>query len=275
MIVDLHSHSTSSDGELTPAELLAKARAAGMEAMAVTDHDTVAGLAEAEEAARAAGIELVPGIELSAFLDGREVHILGHFIDRGSEKLVVMGARLRAERRLRIERMLDRLRPHGIVLSITDVAAVAGSDNLGRPHLARAMVARSYARTVREAFRFWLGAGRPGFVERYRIDVADAIALVRAAGGAATVAHPYGSKLGRDDIARLKELGIAGVEVFHPDHDGGARRDLMKVAGELDLVPTAGSDYHGPRTTPTRALGKTEMQREDLERLRARSARTP
>ena len=273
-MIDLHAHTTASDGQHRPEELLRKAKEAGVCTLAVTDHDTVAGLVEAEAAARALGVELVPGIELSAFVHGRETHILGHFVDRDEPVLNGFSTLLRAEREKRMRTMVQKLVGLGVACEFDEVVKVSGGKNLGRPHLARVLVERGHVKDVKEAFDRFIGGGRPAFVERYKLRSDEAIALIRRAGGAATVAHAAVNKLTDAEIALLKEQGASGLEVDHPDHPAEVRERLRLLARELDLVPTAGSDFHGELIVPGRKLGATRMDRSDLVRLRDRAPST-
>ncbi|HEY3446088.1 MAG TPA: PHP domain-containing protein [Myxococcales bacterium] len=272
-MIDLHSHTTASDGQHTATELIRKAKEAGIRTLAVTDHDTVAALHEAAQAAREAGVELVCGIELSAFVNGRETHILGHFLDPQDPALRGLSTLLRSEREKRMHKMVARVTELGMRCEFDEVVRVSGGENLGRPHLAQVMVAHGYAKDVRDAFERHIGAGKPGYVQRYKLTSAEAIALIGKAGGTATVAHLAVSKLTRADLDVLKEQGLAGLEVAHPDHPEKTRAEVLALAKELDLVPTAGSDFHGEAIVPGRRLGMVGMAADDLERLRARAGR--
>jgi predicted metal-dependent phosphoesterase TrpH len=269
-MIDLHSHTTASDGEHPATELVRRAHAAGVTTLAVTDHDTVAGLSEAEVAAKRLGMRLVPGIELTAFLGENEIHLLGHFIDASDANLATVGERLRKGRRTRMEKMLERLRAAGIAIEMSDVQAVAGSENLRRPHLARVLVNRGAAADISDAFAKYLGRGQVGFVEHPMLGVDEAIALVRGAHGVATVAHPGVSRLDRSLVREMKANGLGGLEVFHSDHGSPARELWLDVARELDLVATAGSDFHGESVAPGRRLGGVGMDATEFSRLEAR-----
>ncbi|MCI0673884.1 MAG: PHP domain-containing protein, partial [Myxococcaceae bacterium] len=264
---------TASDGQHAPSTLVAMAAGAGVTTLAVTDHDTVAGLAEAAEAARAHGMTLVPGIELSAFLDRREVHLLGHFIDPSHLPLRALSARLRTEREERMERMVERLRSLGFPVTMADVRKVAGDAQLGRPHLARVLVERGWCASTREAFDRFLGHGQGAFVERARLGHEEAIRMLREAGGTATLAHPGSSKMEAYDIGRLAAAGLAGLEVLHPDHNPSVREKYLRIARAHDLVPTAGSDFHGEAVSPDSRLGTANMAPQALASLRARAGR--
>lgn len=268
--IDLHSHSTASDGEL-PAELVAeRAAAAGVAVWALTDHDSIAQLGPAGAAARALGMRFVPGIELSVHLDRREVHLLGHFVDPESETLRGFEDLLAEKRRIRMGEMIHKLAALGVALEPEEIERFSGGKTLARPHVARALVARGLVSSVKEAFDRFLGEGRPAFVGRYRLPVEEAIALVRGAGGTATIAHPGLNRIERGDLERLKAWGLAGVEVYHGDHVPSQREKYLKLCAELDLAPTAGSDFHGPAVAPDRKLGMVSMSPAELERLEAR-----
>ncbi len=268
--IDLHSHSRASDGEYAPAEVAARARAAGLSVWALCDHDTVAGLPEAAEAARRLGLRLVPGIELSAFLGQKEVHVLGHFVDPDHPSLRRFEDTLAAHRRWRMGEIVKRLALLNVNVRAEDVERFSGGKTIGRPHVARAILEKGYVPTVKEAFDRFLAEGKPAYVPRFRLEVAEAVALVRGAGGTATVAHPAVSRLDRREAERARDAGVSGLEVHHPDHDPGTRERLLRLADELGLVATAGSDFHGETVSPDRHLGEVTMPGEDLARLEAR-----
>lgn len=270
-MIDLHSHTTASDGQYSPEELLSLARQAGVRVLAVTDHDTVSGLPRADAAARKEGLTLIDGIELSAFVHGKEVHILGHFLQRDEPELARFSDRLREERRSRMEEMVTKMKSLGYPVTMAEVEALAQGAHLGRPHLARLMVEKGFTTSVKEAFDRWLGDGKPGCVPRFKLSGQEAIGLIRRARGAATVAHPAVSRVDKYDLKTLVDAGLSGLEVDHGDHDVGARRRLLDWARELDLVPTAGSDFHGERVAPDRKLGDADMPLERFEALKARA----
>ncbi|MGZ5958996.1 MAG: PHP domain-containing protein, partial [Myxococcaceae bacterium] len=177
-MIDLHSHTTASDGELSPEDLLARARKCGVQTLAVTDHDTVKGLARARAAAEAEGVRLVPGIEVSAFAEGREIHILGHFVDPAEPGLASYSVRLGDERSERMGRMVERMNSLGFPVTLEEVERIAAGAHLGRPHLALALLARGYVTSSREAFDRFLGDGKPGWVDRLRVTAEEAIAML-------------------------------------------------------------------------------------------------
>lgn len=268
--IDLHSHSIASDGELEPAEVASRARAAGLSVWALSDHDTVAGLGAAEAAAKRHGLRLVPAIELSAFLGAKEVHVLGHFVDPVHPTLRRFEDELAVHRRWRMEKIVERLAALNVNIRVADIEKWSGGKTIGRPHVARAIVEAGYVATVKEAFDRFLGEGREAYVARFRLEVADAVALVRGAGGTATIAHPGVSRVDARAMEKLRGAGVDGLEVHHADHDPGTRERYLRMAEALDMVPTAGSDYHGETVTPDRRFGDVTMHAEDLARLEAR-----
>jgi 3',5'-nucleoside bisphosphate phosphatase len=268
--IDLHSHSRASDGQYAPAEVAGRAAEAGVRIWGLCDHDTVAGLDEAAHAAARRGLRLIPGIELSAFLDQREIHLLGHFVDPGHPALRRFEDLLAGRRRLRMQQILEKLASLGVRLRVDDVEKFSGGKTIGRPHVAQAMVETGTVSTVKQAFDRYLGDGKPAYVQRYRLEADEAVSLVRGAGGTTTVAHPGVSKLERGDLARLRAAGVVGLEAIHPDHNPSVREKLERLAAELGLVVTAGSDYHGEAVTPDRHLGQVTMGEEALAALEKR-----
>jgi predicted metal-dependent phosphoesterase TrpH len=250
MRTDLHVHSSASDGTDPPAEVMRRAARAGLDVVALTDHDTVAGHAEARAAA--GPVTLLPGMELSGRLDGRSLHMLAYLFDADQPDLAAELARIRDDRVLRARAMVDKLADLGVDVSWEQVAAIAGQAVVGRPHIARAMAASGAVASPREAFtRDWIADGGRAYVGRYALDPFDAIGLVRAAGGVTVLAHP---RAGRDtrvtdeQITGLAAAGLAGLEVFHPDQSDTERARLLALAHDLDLVATGGSDDHGSLT---------------------------
>ncbi|HZH04253.1 MAG TPA: PHP domain-containing protein [Myxococcaceae bacterium] len=270
-MIDLHAHTTASDGQHPPIELMAIAARAGVTHLAVTDHDTVAGLAEADSAAQAHGISLIPGIEVSAYIGRREVHVLGHFVDRDNPELQAYSVRLRSEREARMRRMVEQVQKLGYAITFEEVEKVAAGGQMGRPHLAQVLLERGICSSFQEAFERFLTDGKPGFVDRERLTAADAIALIRQAGGVATVAHPGASRLDRPEITAMREAGLDGIEVHHGDHAPGLREKYLHLARDLNLIPTAGSDFHGETVTPHRKLGSAAMAPQLFAALAARA----
>jgi predicted metal-dependent phosphoesterase TrpH len=260
MHADLHVHSSASDGTDPPAEVMRRAALAGLDVVALTDHDTVAGHAEARAAADALypPLALLPGMELSCRLDGRSLHMLAYVFDPDQPDLAAELTRIRDDRVLRARAMVDRLAGLGVDVSWEQVAAIAGQAVVGRPHIARAMADSGAIATPREAFtRDWIADGGRAYVGRYALDPVRAIGLVRAAGGVTVLAHPRaGSEGGRrggwgvtnEQITRLAAVGLAGLEVFHPNQSDAERARLIALAHDLGLAATGGSDDHGSLT---------------------------
>lgn len=251
MLIDLHSHTTVSDGTDSPAELMALARRRGLDALAVTDHDTFAHLPAAAAAARREGIEFLPGMEMSCEVGGRSVHLLAYGMEPDDAALGAELARIRAGRGERLPLMLAKLADLGVGVSADEVMAQVGdSPSIGRPHIADAMVAAGHVRDRTEAFERFLADGGPAYVERYHPDVRPAIALVHAAGGLAVIAHPWGRAsaevLTEHVLAELVTThGLDGFEVDHADHDPAQRARLRALSDELGVLGTGSSDYHG------------------------------
>ncbi len=269
-VIDLHSHSTASDGQYAPAEVAARAESAGVVAWALTDHDTVAGQEAAADAARARGIRFVPGIELSVFLDRREIHVLGHFIDPSSKIMRNFEDMLADHRRGRVRRIVERLAAVGVPVTEDAIVALSGGKTIGRPHVARALLEAGHVASVKEAFDRYLGEGRPAYVGRYRLTAEEAVKLIRGAGGVATLAHPGVSKVNPGELASLRAIGFDGVESAHPDHPEEQAARFREAADRAGLVSTAGSDFHGEVVAPDRYLGSSRMPLVDLERLESR-----
>jgi len=271
--IDLHSHSAASDGTDPPAEVMRRARAAGLDVIALTDHDTLAGHEEARNALPP-GLTLVTGMELSARLESRSVHLLAYLPAGASAELAAECRTIREDRVRRGRAMVERLRDLGADVTWEQVAAIAGG-SVGRPHIARAMVAAGVIKTPAEAFGpDWIGAGGRAYVSRYALDPARAVALVRESGGAVVLAHPgavsRGWRIPDDAIAGLAGAGLAGLEVAHPDHDLPAREHLRALAADLGLVTTGGSDDHGSLTG--HRLGCETTEPAAFERLMAQTS---
>jgi 3',5'-nucleoside bisphosphate phosphatase len=247
-VIDLHLHTTASDGRCTPHELVDRAKRAGVTVMAVTDHDTVAAVPDVQSAAKARGIEAIAGIEITAIeRDGRDIHMLGYFIDPGNSGLTAFLAKQRTQRIARVEALGLRLAQLGMPIEIGPVLLQAreqGGRSVGRPQIARAMIAAGYVADTREAFDRWLTTGRPAFVPRSGAPPGEVIDIVHVAGGLASLAHP-----GQTDvdsrIAAYVEAGLDAIELYHPDHDAEAVERYRNIASRLKLLATGGSDFHG------------------------------
>jgi 3',5'-nucleoside bisphosphate phosphatase len=247
MRIDLHVHSNASDGTDAPAEVIRRAQAAGLDVLALTDHDTQAGLAEAR-AALPPGLTLVPGMELSCQLEGRSVHLLAYLFDPEDRALGAETSQIRDDRTYRAQAMVDKMRELGADVTWEQVAAIADGAVVGRPHLARALAASGAVATPADAFTAdWIGDGGRAFVDRYAPGLARAVRLVRAAGGVPVLAHPRspGYEIPDEVIVELADAGLCGIEVFHGDHDQSQRSRLTQLAKSLNLITTGGSDDHG------------------------------
>ena len=271
MRIDLHTHSRASDGTDTPAELVRAAAQAGLDVVAITDHDTADGWVEAATAAADAGITLVPGMEISTGHRGRSVHLLAYLPDPTSPPLADELTRVLAGRESRVPEMVERLRRLGIEISTDDVSAAAhGAAATGRPHIADALVTLGVVADRTQAFDRYLGAGRVAFVNRYAAPLEATIRAVTEAGGVSVIAHPWGrGGLGRPDeatLAHLHDIGLAGIEVDHQDHDPATRELLRAMARDIGLVATGSSDYHGTGKVD-HDLGCNTTAPEEYERL--------
>ena len=271
--VDLHAHSTASDGSRAPADVVREAKRIGLAAIALTDHDTVAGIAEATAAAEELGLRVVPGVELSAVEGDVETHILGlHLSD--TRELEAKLIALRDMRRTRAERMVVRLNELGVRIDFAAVLEQAAGGAIGRPHVARAMIAEGWAVDFRDAFERYLGNGRPAYVTKERLAVSEATALIHRAGGLAILAHPSHSGT-RERIAAFVEQGMDGIEVRHPSHSAEDTARLAALVEHFSLVPSGGSDWHGsadgPRTLGMMRVPADWLRRQD-NRIRVRAA---
>ncbi|MDI6893243.1 MAG: PHP domain-containing protein [Bacillota bacterium] len=269
---DLHVHTTASDGTWDPARVVREAARLGLAGVAITDHDTVAGVAEGVAEGARAGITVVPGVEVGAERGSEEVHVLGYFVDVDHRGLRATLLRLQGSRERRMERMAERVARLGMPVSLQRVRELAAGGALGRPHMARALVEAGYATSVKEAFERFLERGRPGYVPREHISPEAAVGVIREAGGAGVLAHPG---LLRDDsfIPDLVACGLAGIEVYYPEHGPEAVARYRAMARRLGLMATGGSDFHGGPDYPAR-LGQVTVPARVVADL-ARLARVP
>ncbi|MEO6527412.1 MAG: PHP domain-containing protein [Gemmatimonadaceae bacterium] len=267
--VDLHMHSTASDGSRSPGDVVRAAKRAALSAIALTDHDTVDGLAEARIVGAELGVRIINGVELSAVEGELETHLLGlHLQDTGVLERG-LGA-LREMRGRRAAHIVERLQSIGVQITLDDVLLQSGEGAIGRPHVARALVADGWATDVRDAFDRYLGANKPAYVAKDQLGMREAIAMVHAAGGLAVLAHP-GTAGTRERLESLAALGMDGVEVKHPSHSSQDTARLRALTDELELIPSGGSDWHGAADGP-RTIGMMRVQGEWLDRQDARLA---
>ena len=248
-MIDLHCHSTFSDGSLTPEQLIAEAAKIGLAALALTDHDTTAGVPRFLAAAAATAVRAVPGVELSVDCSSGVMHMLGYWMDLANPELVRQMDWIRDGRAMRNRAMFEKLNALGFAMTWDEVNAFAGEDVVGRPHFAQVMLQKGYAKDKNEAFDKWLGDGKPGYADRPRLTAEVAVALIRQAGGVAVLAHPYSLHVGKDAMAslliELAAAGLAGVECYYSEHSADLTKEYLAMARQANLVPTGGSDFHG------------------------------
>lgn len=274
MRVDLHLHSSASDGQYTPTEVVAHAINAGLDIIALTDHDTTAGISEAQSAASKSGLLLVlAGIELSAEDSGGDVHMLGYLIDIEDAAFQQRLAQFRHDRQQRGIKILQRLDDLGKGVTWEKVQAIADGGAIGRPHIARALVEAGHAYSVKDAFDRYLHNGGPAYVARQRLSPEEAIELIHSAGGVAVLAHPGLLAEPRAMVQRLVPAGLDGVELVHPMNDARVRMDLRGLAQQHDLIMTGGSDFHGADIKEGAILGSLNPPEGCVAALRARARR--
>jgi predicted metal-dependent phosphoesterase TrpH len=273
-LIDLHTHTTASDGRCSPAELVSLAAAAGVHVLSVTDHDTTAAADEASAACASAGIDFVPGIEITAVLDGRDVHVLGYFIDPGSVALAVFLAEQRRRRVDRLRQIIDRLAALGIVLDPDAVLQPGRTDTkkaAGRPWIARALVAGGHVADTKEAFDRFLATGKPAFVPRTGPPPVDVFARIHGAGGLASLAHP--GLFGRDDlIPGFARAGLDALEALHGKHTTDDASRYLAMAREYGLAVSGGSDYHADPSHDAGGPGSVSLPPEAFQVLKDRWA---
>lgn len=264
--IDLHLHSTCSDGTSEPEAVVQNACVHGLKAISLTDHDCVDGVRAAMDAGKALGVEVIPGAELSTTFDGKDIHILAYFIDCARPGLLSYLQIFRDERQRRAERIVDRLNQLGVGLTIEDVMARAGDGAVGRPHIADALVEEGYVFSISEAFQKYLGYNRPAYEQKYFLSPEEAVRLIHEAGGLACLAHP--GIYNRDDLLpALVACGLDGIEAVHPKHTPEQIRRYEEFADRHGLLKTGGSDCHGSgRGEPT--MGTVHVPYAFLERLR-------
>jgi predicted metal-dependent phosphoesterase TrpH len=243
---DLHVHSTASDGLLTSEELLLRADEIGLDGLAISDHDTVKGIEEAYIflAAHPLPLQFIPGIEMNTEVEENEIHILGYFIDYHNSRLLHRLEEIKEARWERARKMVYRLKSMGLAISFEQVEKLAQGDLIGRPHVARALTEKGYVFSVKEAFDKYIGKGRPAYVPRYKFMPREAIELIKGAGGVPILAHP-GLLRNKELIHEVIDLGIAGLEVYYPEHTSQQVDGFLQLCQQFNLLVTGGSDFHG------------------------------
>ncbi|MFZ5899656.1 MAG: PHP domain-containing protein [Bacillota bacterium] len=244
MSADLHVHTTASDGSENPKEIVRQAALLGLRAVAITDHDTVRGVEEGLRSGAAYNVEVVPGVEINTDFNAREAHVLGYYVDFKNQEFLKKLNSLANARTDRIKKMVAKLQSAGLPITLADVLREAGDGTVGRPHVAAALVRLGIVASPVEAFERFIGRNRPGYVPRSKFSPQEAVKLILAAGGVPVLAHP--GTVGDDRIIEdLAEVGLKGLEVYHPDHDEETVNHYLTIAGNLELLVTGGSDYHG------------------------------
>lgn len=272
--IDLHLHTTASDGHFTPAEMVAKAAELGLEVIAITDHDATDGIAPALTAAREfPRLTVIPGVEINTDVSQGEAHLLGYFIDHTDDNLISTLKRLRDSRHLRARGMVKKLAGLGLAISWPRVQELAGSGTIGRPHIAQALMERGYISSFKEAFTRYIGRDGPAYVEREKITQEEAVRLVLAARGLPVLAHPFTAGEVEPIISRLKEAGLVGLEAYYKDYTAAEVRELVSLARKYDLLVTGGSDYHGLDDSTETMPGAVEIPWEVAAKLNALAER--
>ncbi len=272
--VDLHIHSTVSDGRFSPEEIVHKAAALGVNIIALADHDSVDGIAPALAAAEAfPGLRIIPCVEISTDIPQSEVHVLGYFIDYTSHELQTALERFRHSRRQRAQGMIAKLNDLGVQIEWPRVQEIAGGSSIGRPHIAQAMLEKGYVSSIRKAFIKYLGREGPAYVERRKMTPAEAVKLVLRANGLPVLAHPLFINNVETIVAELKVAGLVGIEVYYNGYNAGEISSLVKLADKYGLLATGGSDYHGLDDSTETMIGGVDVPMESAERLIALAER--
>ena len=265
---DLHIHSNASDGRYSPAEIVNMAAAAGLTIMALTDHDTIDGLAPALEAAKAfPALRLIPGVELSTDTTGGEVHVLGYFIDYTNQEFKASLERMRNSRAIRTEKMIAKLKELGCDVELAMVREIAGNGALGRAHVAQALLEKGYITSFKEAFTKYIGRNGPAYVAREKLKPAEAVQLILKVHGLPVLAHPFTTLNPETIVKELKMSGLAGMEVYYAGYLPAETNNLLNLAQKYDLIPTGGTDYHGIDTASEMTIGGTDVPMLFVEKL--------
>jgi len=266
-LVDLHLHSTASDGKYQPAELIAKAAGLGLKVISLTDHDSIEGITPAIMAAKAyPDLTFIPGVEISTDLPDGEAHILGYFIDYKNPEFQRELERFRDSRTGRGRRMVEKLNRLGINIDWARVQAIAGDGAIGRPHVAQAMLEKGYIKTFEEAFDKYIGRGGPAYVEREKMTPEEAVQVILRVKGIPVLAHPFTVKDAEAMVKSLKKVGLMGIEAYYKDNTADTTQATLKLARKNELIATGGTDYHGISDNEV-MMGGTEVPLEVAEKL--------
>lgn len=269
MGIDLHIHSSFSDGLMTPEELVKEFIRLDLTIISIADHDTMAGVPKFQELTKDTGITYIPGTEINTEVPGDEIHILGYGIDHHNTELLDFMTVLRGKRIERVKRIVEKLNQLGKAITYEEVCANCKGDSLGRPHIAFTMMKKGWVSTVVEAFQKYIAYGKPAYVPREGIDPAEAIKAIKNAGGLAVLAHP-GLLQKENIIQEMIALGIDGLEAFYPEHSHSQERRFKQLAKENNLIVTGGSDFHGWKSHKSRQLGRSFLEMEDFQEFAAR-----
>jgi len=266
--VDLHIHSTASDGRLSPAEVVRKSAEAGLTVIALTDHDTVDGIAPALEAAKdLPGLKVIPGVEINTDLPSGEAHVLGYFVDHTNAELGKALERLRQSRQIRAQGMIDKLGGLGIHIEWQQVKEIAGDATIGRPHIAQTMLDKGYISSIKEAFTKYIGRKGPAYVEREKIAQTEAVALILQANGLPVLAHPLTFPEMETMVSKLKAAGLIGIEAYYDNYTAEEVDRLVRLAERHSLIATGGSDYHGIYADNETMIGGADVPLKSAEQL--------
>jgi predicted metal-dependent phosphoesterase TrpH len=266
---DLHTHTTYSDGALTPEQLVHKARDAGLTAIAITDHDNVGAYAEASVIGNAVGVEVIPGLELSASLGEKDLHILAYFFNPTDRQLLEYLEIFRRERLRRAERIVQKLNGLDVPITIESVLDQAGIGSVGRPHIASVLVEEGYTQNYHEAFSKYIGTGGPAYEKKYQVSPEEAVKMVARAGGLSFFAHP-GKYATESDLAALMAAGLDGIEVVHPSHSPSMQAHYRRLADQYFLLESGGSDFHGGKKNDDTVFGSYTVPMSIVEMMRRR-----
>jgi len=266
--VDLHIHSTASDGIFSPAEIVRKAASLDMYVIALTDHDTINGIMEALKAARDfPNLKVIPGIEISTETPGGEAHVLGYFVDYINADFKASLDKFRNSRITRAQGMVSKLKKMGINIKWARIQEIAGSGSVGRPHIAQAMLEKGYINSMREAFSRYIANDGPAYVERDKMTPSEAVALILRAGGLPVLAHPFTLNDPESVIGGLKTAGLVGIEAYYKDYSAEDTSELVSLSKAYNLIATGGTDYHGRDNNNETMLGGTKVPIESVEQL--------
>jgi predicted metal-dependent phosphoesterase TrpH len=267
--IDLHLHTTYSDGAHTAEEVVALARRAGLSALSITDHDHVGAIDDAIAAGRRWGVEVISGVELSTTVDEQDIHILGYYVDHHHPTLQEYLAFFRAERLKRAERIVEKLRRIRVPLDLDSILKQAGTASVGRPHIANALLQTGHTDTYHEAFAKYIGDGKPAFEKKHRITPREAFEVIAGAGGLSFIAHP-GNTVREDVLLELIHEGVDGIEVIHPSHSPDRVHYYRSIANEYFLLVSGGSDFHGGGRNDRDAIGRYFIAEEHLSAMQRR-----